>query len=111
MSPTTGNEMDKDDKVGYYEEETRALSAVLLSLFTARAEIAFSELDRALQKLAFPPAVRRLCEEALQSHSEDKTDRTNARAVCCLLHALESISGYKHVERYISQRNQAVVYC
>ena len=34
MSPTTGNEMDKDYKVGYYEEETRALSAVLLSLFT-----------------------------------------------------------------------------
>ena len=101
MSPTTGNEMDKDYKVGYYEEETRALSAVLLSLFTARAEIAF----------AFPPAVRRLCEEALQSHSEDEADRTNARAVCCLLHALESISGYKHVERYIAQRNQAVVYC
>lgn len=111
MSPTTGNEMDKVKKVGYYEEETRALSAILLSLFTARNEIAFGELERSLQKLAFPPAVRRLCEEALQSHSEDDTDRTNARAVCCLLHALESISGYKHVERYISQRNQAVVYC
>ena len=52
MSPATGNEMDKDYKVEYYEEETRALSAVLLSLFTARAEIAFGELECSLQKLA-----------------------------------------------------------
>lgn len=103
--------MDKISSPGYYEEETRVLSAVLLSLFTARNELAFSELECSLQKLAFPPAVRRLCEEALQSHCDDETDRTNARAVCCLLHALESISGYKHVERYIAQRNLATVYC
>lgn len=103
--------MDKVKTPDYYEEETRALSTVLLSLFTARNESAFSELECFLQKLAFPPVVRRLCEEALQSYCDDETDRANARAVCCLLHALESISGYKHVERYIAQRNLATLDC
>lgn len=90
----------------YYEEETRTLSAVLLDLFTAQHERAFSELERALGQLAFPPSVRRLCEEALQSQFTP-----DAKAVVCLLQALESISGFKHVERYISRRNQVTVTC
>ncbi|QMI06459.1 hypothetical protein [Citrobacter sp. RHB25-C09] len=96
--------------MSYYEEETRALSAVLLAIYTAQHEAAFCELESALRQLAFPPAIRRLCEEALQSRFTDKAQPSDAKAVACLLQALESISGYKHIERYITQRNLATVY-
>lgn len=92
--------------MSYYEEETRALSAVLLAIYTAQHEAAFCELESALRQLAFPPSIRRLCEEALQSRSQP----SDVKAVACLLQALESISGYKHIERYITQRNLATVY-
>lgn len=95
--------------MNHYEEETRALNAVLLSLFSTRHEQAFRELEKALQTLAYPPAVLRLCEQALQNRSACASQEAHATAVSCLLDALEGISGYKHVERYIAQRNRATV--
>ncbi|HAT8015171.1 hypothetical protein [Citrobacter rodentium] len=92
--------------MGYYEEETRALSAVLLSLYSQQGERAYHKLETALRQLTFPPSVRRLCEEALQAPG----DCRDTKSVRCLLQALEDISGYKHVERYIVQRNQNMLF-
>lgn len=84
--------------MSYYEEETRALSTVLIFLYGGDGERAYQELTAALQQLTFPPSVRRLCEEALRQHAD-------AKGVICLLQAL-----YKHIERYIVQRNQHTVF-
>ncbi|EMK5831759.1 hypothetical protein I6M88_12965 [Citrobacter sedlakii] len=89
--------------MSYYEEETRALSTVLIFLYGGDGERAYQELTAALQQLTFPPSVRRLCEDALRQHAD-------AKGVICLLQALETISGYKHIERYIVQRNQHTVF-
>lgn len=104
--------------MGYYEEETRALNAILLLIFTMQADEAFAELEQSLHQLAFPPAVRRLCENALQNHIAahsvplaHQSTQPEAQAVSCLLLALESISGFKYVERYITHRNQTSVCC
>lgn len=96
--------------MSYYEEETRALSAVLLSLYGMQGERAYRELGMALQQLAFPPAVRRLCEEALNSPAESRRRQPNIKGVRCLLQALETIGGFQHVERYITQRNKNRVF-
>ncbi|MDA8480631.1 hypothetical protein NNO04_18210 [Citrobacter sp. Awk 4] len=104
--------------MGYYEEETRALNAILLLIFTMQTDKAFAELEQSLHQLAFPPAVRHLCENALQNHIAAQSvllaqpsAQQEVQAVSCLLLALESISGFKHIERYITQRNQISVCC
>ncbi|POT56560.1 hypothetical protein C3432_14195 [Citrobacter amalonaticus] len=58
--------------MGYDEEETRVLSAILLSRFTQRDGKAFFALPQTPEHVAFPPAVCRQCEEAIQRHSSDR---------------------------------------
>lgn len=90
-----------------YDRETEIIKLTIVNLLLRSDHQAiFSQLEAMFEQCDFPKIVEIICCDAIKKFRESGS--VDADVLNALMLALEKMSGYKYVEKYISDRNQLI---
>lgn len=90
-----------------YDRETEVIKFTLVNLLLkSDHEATFSQLEAMFEQCDFPKVVEIICGDAIKKFRESGS--VDADILNTLMLAFEKMSGYKYVEKYISDRNQLI---